>query len=768
MSNIPRGRPSARVAACLVVAVTLTIAAWIVPDMLGVNLLLPPGRSVVVWTARSRAIAVVGMLLWALACRFAWRRSRSGSGATLADAVLLPLAFLPLSLAGFFLVPLVPQAAAANLLFFLPVFLAATSLFRWLQRIDSTAGNAVGTARWAVALGIGLWLISAAAGWCFTISMTKPTGDTGHYIAMATSLYQDHDLDIRNNINPRAAKDPEYWHISRFSRDGHLYSWHSFGLSLLLAPFVPGGAPARHLILGLFAGLCAAGLWELCRLFGAARHWSLTVILLFAFSRYWGIYSSLCLPEVAGAALTTWGVVAILRQHGRPWGSGWVCVACCAYLPWLHTRFIPISVALFGMYLATGLLLRNLRRATLLRLGALALAYGVTLSIFAVIQHAMFIGGLPFPAGLLFSYPLGMWYGVVERLGLLSVLPLFAGMIGAAIWVLFRDPPNRRGAVTILLLSCIVLATSSTTRLWHGGECYPGRYLLVMVPLFVPFLARALGQASPVARWWVIFLGLIPCFQFLLVLLGLPTIGDLGTIYDHLNGVLEFVATGEPSMQQPLAVLLIVGTGLLLFLDPRRRRPAQALAAAMILVAVATGDVAYGARMMKFSQNYNARRLAGIGPRLEQAQVATRGDASALDLFLVSNLHFRKKLPAVIDRDAAPPASNDWAGRGYRWVNLVPPFEAGAGWRACRLTGFLDGGAAASWAVREGSTTLFEGPLEAGPDGAVAAAVKIQCRGRGLVSVVVRLGEGPVVLRKPAIAWTPFSQGLLEKTGFRL
>ncbi len=755
-------------AACVIVALTLTIAAWVIPDILGVNLLLPPGRSIVVWTARSRAIAIVGILLWALACRFAWRSARSGSGEKPADALFLPLVFLPLSLVGFFLEPLVPQAVAANLLFFLPLFLTAISLFRWLQKIDSTTGSSERTARWALALGIGFWFFYAVVGWCFTISMTKPTGDTGHYIAQAASLYQDHDLDIRNNINPRAGNDPEYWHISRFSRDGHLYSWHSFGLSLLLAPFVPGGAPARHLVLGLFAGLCSAGLWELCRLFGAPRHWALTVLLLFCFSRYWGIYASLCLPEVAGAALTTWGVVAILRQQGRPWGSGWVCVACCAYLPWLHTRFIPISIALFGMYLVTGLLQRSPWRATLLRLGALAVAYGVTLSVFVVVQNAMFIGGLPFPAGLLFSYPLGMWYGVAQRLGLLSVLPLFAGMIGAAIWILFRDPPNRRGTFTILMLSCIVLATSSTTRLWHGGACYPGRYLLVMAPLFVPFLARVLGKANPVARWWVIFLGLIPCFQFLLVLLGLPIIDDLGTLYDHLNGLLEFIASSDTSTQQPLAVLLLVGTGLLLFLDPRRRRLAQALTAAMILVVVSTGDVAYSARMLKFSQNYNARRLAGLGSRLEQARVATRGDTSALDLFLVSNLFFRKKMPGVIGQNTGPEASNDWAGRGYRWVTLVPPFAAGAGWRACRLTGRLAGGAAAHWAVREGSDTLIEEPLAAGPDGAFDITVKFHCRGRGQVVVAVRFEENRGTLQNPVIAWTPFSPDLLEQTGLHL
>lgn len=754
--------------ACVVAAISLTTVALVVPDVLGVSLLLPVGRDVVIWTARSRVVAAAGFLLWALSGWFAWRflRNRARSGA--ADALLAPLTFLPLSLVGFLLRPLVPQAAAANLLFFLPVFLAATALFRWLQKIDSNADGTGIPARSAWAVGVGFWVFCALAGWYFTVSMVKPPGDTGHYLLQTESLYRDHDLDLRNNLGVKAEKNPQSMHISSFSRDGHLYSWHSFGLPILLAPLVPGGAPARHLILGLFAGLCCAGLWELCRLFGARTHWSLTAILLFALSRYWGIYSSLTLPEVAGAALTIWGLVAILRQRTQPWGSGWVCVACCAYLPWLHTRFVPVSIALVGLYLLFGLLQRDPWRRALLRLGVVTVAYGTALAAFFAFQMTMFAGGLPLSPGLFFAYPLGMWYGVAHRLGLLSVLPLFAAMTGAAALILVRDAPNRRGTTTVLVLMGIVLVTSSTAPFWYGGDCFPGRYLVVVAPLFVPCLARALALMNPVARWWVIVLGLIPCFQFVLVLLGLPEMGDVSLVYDRLNGLMEYIVPGNSSPVIAVSLVLLVGTGVLLFLDAGRRRLAQAVAAAMILVAVAAGEVQFGGRLLKFQEKFNARRLAELGPRLEGARIQTRGDLSALELFQVSDRYHRDKLPAVIDQSSAPAAGNDWAGRGYRWVTLVPPFDAGTGWRACRLTGRLAGGAAAHWAVREGADTLLEEPLAPGPDGAFDITVKVPCRGRGRVVVAVRFEEDRGALQNPVVAWTPFSQELLEKGGFRL
>jgi len=750
------------------VTLGLTIAAWFIPDVLGVSLLLPAGRDVVIWTARSRVFAAAGFLLWALSGWFAWRslRNRARSGA--ADALLVPLTFLPLSVVGFLLRPLIPQAAAANLLFFLPVFLGAAALFRWLQRLDSSAGGTGVPARGAWVVGLGFWMFYALVGWYFTVSMVKPPGDTGHYIVQAESLYRDHDLDLRNNLGVRAEKKPKYWHISQFSRDGHLYSWHSSGLPLLLAPFVPGGAPARHLILGMFAGLCCAGLWVLCKLFGAKMHWSLTALLLFALSRYWVYYSSLTLPEVAGAALTTWGLVAILRQRSLPWGSSWICVACCAYLPWLHTRFIPVSMALVGMYVLFGLLQRDPWRPALFRLGVVTVAYGAAIALFVAAQVNMFVGGLPLPAGLLVAYPLGWWYAMAHRLGLLSVLPLFAAMIGAAVWILFRDPPNRRGAVTILLLTGVVIATSSATPFWFGGGSYPGRYLVVVAPLFVPCLARVLGTAHPVARWWVIFLGLIPCFQFVLVLLGLPEMGDLSLMYDHLNGLMEYVASSDNSALQPFAIVLLGGTGLLLFLDTGRRWLALGLTAAMVLFAAAAGDVAYSERFLKFQEKFNARRLAELGSRLERARIRTRGELSGQDIFPVSNRFNRDKLSAAIDQSAAPAGSNDWAGRGYRWVTLVPPFDAGAGWRACRLSGRLAGGAAAHWAVREGSNTLIEEPLAAGPDGAFDITVTFPCSGRGSIVIAVRFEADRGSLLNPGVAWTPFSHELLETAGLRL
>jgi hypothetical protein len=341
-------------------------------------------------------------------------------------------------------------------------------------------------------------------------------------------------------------------------------------------------------------------------------------------------------------------------------------------------------------------------------------------------------------------------------------------MIGAAALILFRDAPNRRGAAIILLLTGVVLVTSSTAPFWFGGDSFPGRYLVVVAPLFVPCLARAMAMMNPVSRWWIIVLGLIPCFHFVLVLLGLPEMGDLSLLYDHLNGLMEYIVPSDNSPVQSFSLVLLIGTGVLLFLDTGRRRHAQAVAAAMILVAVMAGEVRFGGRLLKFQEKFNARRLAELGSRLEDARVRTRGELSALELFRVSNRYHRDKLPTVIDQGAAPAASNDWAGRGYRWVTLVPPFDAGAGWRACRLNGHLAGGAAAHWAVREGSDTLIEEPLAAGPDGAFDITVRVPCSGRGQVVVAVRFEQDRGSLQDPVVAWTPFSRELLKKGGFLL
>jgi hypothetical protein len=98
----------------------------------------------------------------------------------------------------------------------------------------------------------------------------------------------------------------------------------------------------------------------------------------------------------------------------------------------------------------------------------------------------------------------------------------------------------------------------------------------------------------------------------------------------------------------------------------------------------------------------------------------------------------------------------------------VPAFEAGAGWRACRLSGRVEGNATVYWAVREGGRTVVEEPLKTRADGTVDVTARLRLEGSGPVSILVRFEGKDDILRAPAVFWSPFSPALLEVGGLSL
>jgi hypothetical protein len=345
-----------------------------------------------------------------------------------------------------------------------------------------------------------------------------------------------------------------------------------------------------------------------------------------------------------------------------------------------------------------------------------------------------------------------------------SALPLIAAMIGASVWVVLRDPPNRAKGAMVLALAAVVLVTSCAHRSFGGGASHPGRYFLVASPLLV------LGRTNPVARWWALFLGLISCFMFLLLLVnlrGFRTVVDpwatASAALDQLNGLMKFFTRGDAA-----GILLFAGTCLLLFLGPSRRGLARLLPVAMMAGAVASGHFLFHGRLVATRQKVAAERLEELGRRLDQAAIQVWGERSQLDLFAASDRFSNAAVRSVAAPDAAQATGNDWAGRGHRWVDVVPSFKTGAGWRACRLTGRLEGTAAVFWAVREGSRTLVEERLPVSPDGIVDVTAKFRCEAKGDLHVVVRFEGEEGALQDAKVSWSPFSPALLERGGFRI
>ncbi len=773
--------------AAIALCVGLTVASWSYAEILGVRLALPEGRHVLIWPEpwKSLLLFLAALPLSAAAMVLA-RRVPPDTPLGRAVHVLIPLSVLPLTLYAPLLRRILPQPLAADVLFFVPVAAAAVCLVRWVGLAEARSAARLLAPRDSIAACVAATLLFTATGVYFTQSVGPHSGDENHYIIQVESLWHDHDLDIRNNLGNPAETLRGFNHISPRSRGGHWYSWHSFGLPLLLAPVAPLGVVGRHIVLALLSGLACAGILELCRWYGAQRNHAWLVLGLFALGCYWGIYSSRCLPEVGGAALVVWSVLACLRADTWRRGSLAIAVVSLGFMLWMHTRFIPLSLAIAACY---GLAVlvdrgdsppRRYFRATLF-----GLLYTSALAAFAGVQWSMFTGALPSHADdVLFTKPSGMWHILASDRSILVALPMFAWMMAAAIRAA-GDRLLRAGAAAALLLLVIVLGTCATSEWYAGGACVPGRYLLVVTPLLLPFAVEMFRRAASAARFWLIFLGLVSLALFVLELARLPEYSKSFTnppaatafVYAVMDGLAKPLAPAGDTLAHPVAILFYGGTFCLLLSGVRAGL--QWLMVAAMMAGAALSAYREHAPHYDADRGLNQTRLADIAWDLDKAWILSWGDRAPVSILDVSDRFSRLKPPNVTTGDPglcapgtvvsqARVGINDWQGRGYRWVTLVRPFHAGPGPYVCRLRGQVEGTSRVVWAGREGSRTLYESSLSTSAGGAAEDVRVFRCEGNGLFHILVRLEGGEGMLRNVSVSWSPFSMTLQKGAGLTL
>ncbi|WP_045218725.1 hypothetical protein [Desulfonatronum thioautotrophicum] len=447
--------------------------------------------------------------------------------------IFAPLTLLPLAWTPMFLADMVPPLISTNLRLF--VLLAVLSVFfarimTELFRQESI--NSGRTAKWAWTIFLVAVIIFAYGGYRFSKKVGEHAGDEGHYLVQAQSLYEDRDLDIKNQLlEALGVYDPAKinrgnFHIHRHSSGEAFYSVHPFGLSLLLAPSWKWGLGGRHIVLGLVSGAGLAGLFLLCRRMGAGNVAAFFAVASLGASISWHIYSYRALPEVLAATLTIWTFWAIAAQRDRPWTSLLIAAACCVYLPFAHTRFIPVSLMGIGLYGLFGLLGAERFRAKVTRLGLFTLICMAGYGGYLLVQSLLFTGpGLYSVRETLFSYPWGAWEIFVSDRGIASVFPVIFWLAGAMVAWLLVDKDNRLFCLGIIATFFSCLLTSATFYWYTGGSSLPGRYLIVVLPLLFVGAAVMLERVSDMARVWFFFLSLFSTVLIVLVWTHLPAMG---------------------------------------------------------------------------------------------------------------------------------------------------------------------------------------------------------------------------------------------------
>lgn len=381
------------------------------------------------------------------------------------------------------------------------------------------------------------------------------TGDEPSYMLMCRSIVMDGDVNLWNDSMERRGADfgcPRAGpHKAIVDREGRrIYSIHTVGLPLLLAPFfalaVATGLAPRFVCAAALSLLTAGGMALICRLAGRGGvpgHIRAGVAVLLAVTCPLMVYSHQIYPETAGMLLIVTAYLLVLRPASavRPAGAGAFAVAaavglCAAYLPWLHMRYAVFSAGLLAAFAFQ-------RRR---RLAAVALAAVPSLVSAALVAHFYTKWyGSPWPNA---PYAVQGWSSTLELSparfarclagiavdsgsGLLAWSPYFAFVPAG---VIFALRGNRGETLLLLAPAACYAALLATWHHWWGGFCPPGRLLVPLMPLLALWTAAFLTHNRK-PELTVLF-GILAALAFFLITRA--AYGDFTLLY-HKKSILE-------------------------------------------------------------------------------------------------------------------------------------------------------------------------------------------------------------------------------------
>jgi hypothetical protein len=381
-----------------------------------------------------------------------------------------------------------------------------------------------------VALVAGAMAVAGLAAYKLTGTSLFPSGDEPHYLVMAQSLWRDHDLKIENNHERgdyleyyRSDLAPHY--LTR-GVDKEIYSIHPVGLAVILAPVyaLAGYKGSVWFLIGL--GALAAALawrWTVATINapGAATFaWAAIVLSApFMFNTF-TVY-----PEIAAAlAVMIAFVIAVRTSANHSSMAQWIAAAVCiASLPWLSTKYAPMSSALLVVVIFR---LGNIFSAVSLRaavrnpkIWAVVAIYAISLAAWFAFFYVIWGKWLPMaPYGsMVQTTPLNLRFGAPgllfdQEYGLVAYAPVYI-LAATGLWQMWRTGGDlRRQAVEITFIFTALLLMVGAFGIWWGGTSAPARPIasglpLLMLPIAAAFRAAPSGSAQRAAQHLLMWIG---------------------------------------------------------------------------------------------------------------------------------------------------------------------------------------------------------------------------------------------------------------------
>ena len=505
--------------------------------------MLPP------WQALAGFMCLGGLLLVGIDHLNAPRGTATATRPRLGELVLPAFSLIVLLLP---FLPVIPdwwpalQALAGPLGAIVWLVVAALQVWTlWQSRlITARAIERWSVTTLAVVLFVAAMAVAGLAARKLTGTSLFPSGDEPHYLVMAQSLWRDGDLKIENNhergdYREYFMSDLEPHYLTR-GADGEIYSIHPVGLAVLLAPVyaLAGYQGSVWFLIALGAlALALAWRWTVATLNapGAATFaWAAIALSApFTFNTF-TVY-----PEIAAAVAVMFAMTtAVKRDAGM---ARWVVAAVAiASLPWLSTKYAPMSVAVllvacFRLRTPSGGWPQTSHDATsggsrgdatfgasprvAYRIAAVIAIYAISLIAWFAFFYA--IWGTPLPmapyGSLVQTTPLNLRFGAPgllfdQEYGLLAYAPVYilAGTGLSQMWRAGRE--LRRQAIEITFIFAALLLMVGAFGIWWGGTSAPARPIasglpLLMLPIAAAFRSAPAGSPRRAAHHLLLWVG---------------------------------------------------------------------------------------------------------------------------------------------------------------------------------------------------------------------------------------------------------------------